>query len=216
MGALSSLTRNRTHTPCIARRILNYRAIREVPWVFWTDHFPELTWIFLQQAPPTWAFTTSWTSLPAWCPSPLWRHRMRRNWPSIKATTEIAWTKISWRSVSLSASSAVGVGWGWSLLVFALYHLSYSFTPSPKTHYFDLQVSLCPCQGRILCKSSGFLDTSVGKVGPRDRAGEARWRLGYCEDYKVKGLVSRSLCNWTGHSFFSRKTRFGLPLWLSW
>ena len=37
-----------------------------------------------------------------------------------------------------------------------LYHLSYSFTPSLKTHYFDLQVSLCPCEGRTTVQKQWF------------------------------------------------------------
>lgn len=43
--------------------------------------------------------------------------------------------------------------------------------PIPKDIPFNVQVILCPCQGRIFYKNSGLLDTSVRKVQSRGRKG---------------------------------------------
>lgn len=43
--------------------------------------------------------------------------------------------------------------------------------PIPEDTPFSVQVTLCPCQGRIVYKNSGLLDTSVRKVQSRGRKG---------------------------------------------
>ena len=66
--------------------------------------------------------------------------------------------------------------WGGAGLVplsVSLYHLSYSFTPSLKTHYFDLQVSLCPCEGRTTVQKQWF-PWHFCREGRSQRQG--RWR----------------------------------------